>query len=299
MIHALDHIVLAAPSVDAAVADYRLLLGRRADGASFQLANVRLDLRAHDGAAARACRPSALPSATWRRPSACCSSARCLSPKPTRVANRRCCTSLRRRRMGLRSPSLARSSGNGVSPLSPLESAEEAGAVASLDHVVDPLAQPGARHRSLRRAPGAQPAPRPHGAGMGRAPPLLPLRRSHHRGRARSEGRDRRRAGSAVGPVLARTRYRQGSRAAAGSRRRRFRHPRRPPSAHARLHGAEPYSRRADADDRPGPADPNLGRRCLARGQRLSLIWAHPLLLVSRTLWLLPFTITEMVPVMS
>ena len=45
MIHGLDHIVLAAPSVDAAAAGYRLLLGRRADGASFQLANVRLDLR--------------------------------------------------------------------------------------------------------------------------------------------------------------------------------------------------------------------------------------------------------------
>jgi catechol 2,3-dioxygenase-like lactoylglutathione lyase family enzyme len=46
MINGLDHIVLAVPSVDAA-AGYRLLLGRRADGASFQLANVRLDLRRH------------------------------------------------------------------------------------------------------------------------------------------------------------------------------------------------------------------------------------------------------------
>ena len=51
MIHALDHIVLAVPSVDVAAAGYRLLLGRRGDGASFQLANVRLDLRALDGAA--------------------------------------------------------------------------------------------------------------------------------------------------------------------------------------------------------------------------------------------------------
>lgn len=50
MIHALDHIALAAPSLDAAVADYQLLLGRRAERGSFQLANMRLDLRAADGA---------------------------------------------------------------------------------------------------------------------------------------------------------------------------------------------------------------------------------------------------------
>ena len=50
MIHALDHIALAPPSLDTGVADYQLLLGRRADGASFQLANVRLDLRVPDSA---------------------------------------------------------------------------------------------------------------------------------------------------------------------------------------------------------------------------------------------------------
>ena len=61
MIHALDHIVVAAASLEAAVADYEVLLGRRADRpahrggagrASIQLANVRLDLVAEvDGAA--------------------------------------------------------------------------------------------------------------------------------------------------------------------------------------------------------------------------------------------------------
>jgi catechol 2,3-dioxygenase-like lactoylglutathione lyase family enzyme len=51
MIHGLDHIVLAVPSVDAAAAGYRLLLGRHADRASFQLANVRLDLRSLDATA--------------------------------------------------------------------------------------------------------------------------------------------------------------------------------------------------------------------------------------------------------
>jgi catechol 2,3-dioxygenase-like lactoylglutathione lyase family enzyme len=46
MIDRLDHIVLAASSPDAAVADCETLLGRRADGLSIQLANVRLEVRA-------------------------------------------------------------------------------------------------------------------------------------------------------------------------------------------------------------------------------------------------------------
>jgi catechol 2,3-dioxygenase-like lactoylglutathione lyase family enzyme len=53
MINGLDHIVLAVPSLDAAAAGYRLLLGRHADGASFQLANVRLELRSHDATAGK------------------------------------------------------------------------------------------------------------------------------------------------------------------------------------------------------------------------------------------------------
>jgi catechol 2,3-dioxygenase-like lactoylglutathione lyase family enzyme len=53
MIHALDHIVVAAASLEAAVADYEVVLDRRADRpdagrgaprASIQLANVRLEL---------------------------------------------------------------------------------------------------------------------------------------------------------------------------------------------------------------------------------------------------------------
>jgi catechol 2,3-dioxygenase-like lactoylglutathione lyase family enzyme len=51
MIEALDHIVISANALDRAVAGYELLLGRRAESdgpgrASFQLANVRLDLAA-------------------------------------------------------------------------------------------------------------------------------------------------------------------------------------------------------------------------------------------------------------
>ncbi len=44
MIHALDHIAVAARSPDAAAAGYELLLGRRADRGSIQLANMRLEL---------------------------------------------------------------------------------------------------------------------------------------------------------------------------------------------------------------------------------------------------------------
>jgi catechol 2,3-dioxygenase-like lactoylglutathione lyase family enzyme len=51
MIHALDRIVLAAPSPEAAATEYRTLLGRRPAGASFQLANVRLELQASGNAA--------------------------------------------------------------------------------------------------------------------------------------------------------------------------------------------------------------------------------------------------------
>jgi catechol 2,3-dioxygenase-like lactoylglutathione lyase family enzyme len=48
MIDGLDHIVLAAQVADAAAADYQVLLGRSGSQASFQLANVRLDVRAGD-----------------------------------------------------------------------------------------------------------------------------------------------------------------------------------------------------------------------------------------------------------
>ncbi len=61
MIHALDHIVLAANPPDASVADYEMLLGRRADRsavsgspahACFHLANMRLELVAAAAGAA-------------------------------------------------------------------------------------------------------------------------------------------------------------------------------------------------------------------------------------------------------
>ena len=48
MILTLDHITLAARSVEAAVSDYELLLGRRADMRSIQLANMGLEFQAAD-----------------------------------------------------------------------------------------------------------------------------------------------------------------------------------------------------------------------------------------------------------
>ena len=50
MIEGLDHIVVAAASADAAVADYQVLLGRRRAETSFQLGNIRLDVRGGGGA---------------------------------------------------------------------------------------------------------------------------------------------------------------------------------------------------------------------------------------------------------
>jgi catechol 2,3-dioxygenase-like lactoylglutathione lyase family enzyme len=49
MISGLDHIVLVSPSPGEAVAGYQAVLGRRAAHSSFQLANVRLDVRASAG----------------------------------------------------------------------------------------------------------------------------------------------------------------------------------------------------------------------------------------------------------
>jgi catechol 2,3-dioxygenase-like lactoylglutathione lyase family enzyme len=135
MIDALDHIVIGAPSVDAAVAGYRLLLGRGADGASFQLANMRLDLRAHNGAAEglstlgfavvdmekaqRLLQQRALP--VTQADEGRKSEVLHIAPAATH---------------GVAISVLENSSGDGVPPLSPLERAEEAGAVTSLDHVV-------------------------------------------------------------------------------------------------------------------------------------------------------------------
>jgi catechol 2,3-dioxygenase-like lactoylglutathione lyase family enzyme len=136
MIHALDHIVIAAPSVDAAVASYRLLLGRRADSASFRLANVRLDLRTHDGATVWGLSALAFAAGDMEKPQRLLQQ-RALPVTPADEGRKsRVLHIAPAATHGVAISVLEDSSGNGVPPLSPLESAEEAGAVASLDHVV-------------------------------------------------------------------------------------------------------------------------------------------------------------------
>jgi catechol 2,3-dioxygenase-like lactoylglutathione lyase family enzyme len=136
MIHALDHIVLAAPSVDTAVAGYRLLLGRRGDGASFQLANVRLDLHAHDGTVGEGLSALAFAVGDIEK------TQRLLQQRALPVTQADAGDKSRVFHIapaathGVAISVLASSSGNGVPRPSPLERAEEAGAVASLDHVV-------------------------------------------------------------------------------------------------------------------------------------------------------------------
>jgi catechol 2,3-dioxygenase-like lactoylglutathione lyase family enzyme len=135
MILGLDHIVLAASSVDAAAAGYRLLLGRRPDGASFQLANVRLDVRAPEDAAEglsalafavgdmakaqRLLQQRALPFTTAETGD----KSRVLHIAPAATH-------------GVAMSVLARDPGTGALACSPLDSDDQASAVASLDHVV-------------------------------------------------------------------------------------------------------------------------------------------------------------------
>src|SRR6476660_2936781 len=135
MIHALDHIVIAARSVDAAVASYRLLLGRRADSASFRLANVRLDLRTHDGATVWGLSALTFAAGDMEKPQRLLQQ-RALPVTPADEGRKsRVLHIAPAATHGVAISVLEDSSGNGVPPLSPLESAEEAGAVASLDHV--------------------------------------------------------------------------------------------------------------------------------------------------------------------
>jgi catechol 2,3-dioxygenase-like lactoylglutathione lyase family enzyme len=136
MIHALDHIVLAAKSLDAAVAGYEVLLGRRADGASFQLANMRLDLRAHDGAAGEGLSALAFAVGDMEK------TRRLLQQRALPVAEADASDKSRALHIaptathGVAISVLASSPGTAAPRPSPLERAEEAGAVTSLDHVV-------------------------------------------------------------------------------------------------------------------------------------------------------------------
>ena len=135
MIHALDHIVLAASSIDAAAADYRLLLGRRPDGFSFQLANVRFDLRAPEDAADGL---SALAFAVGDMEKAQhLLQQRALPIVQTVAGNKSQALHIAPGAThGVAMSVLARDPGMGALSSSPLDSVDQASAVASLDHVV-------------------------------------------------------------------------------------------------------------------------------------------------------------------
>ncbi len=252
MIHALDHIVVAAPSLEAAVADYELLLGRRADRpdagggaprASIQLANARLELTsatAGDGLSALAFAVADLGKAGQLLERRALPPSRSDDGRVLRIASEvthRVPLLLVERAPGAISPSQA--------------SGEEDATVTGLDHIVI-------------RSPNPERAVALYAGRLGlslrldRSEPawgvrlLFPLRRSRRRGGARPQGRDRRRSRSPVGTLLARVRHRQGARADAGGGDRHLRTARGPAPAHAGIHRQEPHRRRADAGDRCG-----------------------------------------------
>jgi catechol 2,3-dioxygenase-like lactoylglutathione lyase family enzyme len=138
MIHALDHMVLGAQPLDAAVAGYQTLLGRRADGTSFQLANVRLDLCAADGAGGEGL--SALAFAVGDMEKAL----RLLQQRALPVTEAEAGAAHKPRMLhiapaathGVAISVLARNPDGDVPEPSPLATPEAAGAVAGLDHVV-------------------------------------------------------------------------------------------------------------------------------------------------------------------
>jgi catechol 2,3-dioxygenase-like lactoylglutathione lyase family enzyme len=131
MIQALDHIALATPSLDAAVADYQLLLGRGTDGASFRLANVRLDLRAADGAGSEGLAGLGFATADLGK------TGRLLQQRALSVT--RDDGSLRiaaAATHGVPISVAARDPGSDPTQPSPLQGAEQDAAVSGLDHVV-------------------------------------------------------------------------------------------------------------------------------------------------------------------
>jgi hypothetical protein len=166
MIHALDHIVLAANAPDAAVADYEMLLGRRADRstvsgsparACFQLANMRLDLAAATaGAAEGLCAlvfavadvdkaRHLLERRALRLTKADASDVPHIAAEASRWCSARARQACSRRRLP-----------------APIVGDRRAGrGVAGLDHVVIRSPNPDPRLVALRRSPGPQPASRP------------------------------------------------------------------------------------------------------------------------------------------
>jgi catechol 2,3-dioxygenase-like lactoylglutathione lyase family enzyme len=142
MIYALDHIVVAVASLDAAVAGYEVLLGRRADRpagndgpalASFQLTNVRLELVAAPAGVADDLSSLGFAVADIGR------ARQLLERRALRLAKADDARVVHvapetTHRVPLRL--VERAASSGATTPSPLATAEEAAAVAGLDHVV-------------------------------------------------------------------------------------------------------------------------------------------------------------------
>ena len=96
----------------------------------------------------------------------------------------------------------------------------------------------GTRGSALRSATRSRHVARSVAARLGRAADVLPLWRSRGRDRAPSERRKPRQARQSLGPQLARDRHRRRAGAACGSWTRCHRSPNRPASRNACLHGA-------------------------------------------------------------
>jgi catechol 2,3-dioxygenase-like lactoylglutathione lyase family enzyme len=135
MIHALDHIVLGAQSLDRAVAGYQALLGRRADGASLQLANVRLDLRACDGSGSEGLSALAFAVGDMGKAQRLLQQ-RALPLTQAGTAESKAAHIAAAATHGVAISVLARNPDLGRPQPSPLGEAEEASAVSGLDHVV-------------------------------------------------------------------------------------------------------------------------------------------------------------------
>jgi catechol 2,3-dioxygenase-like lactoylglutathione lyase family enzyme len=132
MIHALDHIVLAVKSLDATVGGYEALLGRRVDRASFQLANVRLEIRAGgEGLSTLAFAVGDMEKAQRLLQQRALPVTQAESSDKSRVLHVAPAAT-----HGVAISVLASSPDSDAPRPSPLERAEEASAVASLDHVV-------------------------------------------------------------------------------------------------------------------------------------------------------------------
>ena len=229
-----------------AVADCQALLGLHAGGGSFQLANVRLEVRAgaeghteglaalafatSDGAKAqRLLQQRALPVAAEA------DGTLHIAPPATH---------------GVHISLVPRTGAEAPRSSPPVPGADGASCVSGLDHVVI-------------RTPNPERAVALYAGRLGLS---LRLDRSEPKWGARLlffrcgdlvvevvhdlEVRPRRWARQAVGPLLARPRRRQGACAAARGRRRGFRHPQGPPPRHRGLHREEPHGERADADAR-------------------------------------------------